>query len=188
MRRDLKLIFSTVKKPGHWISYQFYHRQEPIKWCHRLTVTKRAYPHVKITQQWKSTFRQERANTVNPPMSPRSKSVQCRLTARSGSMHAYIGLLYTTFALSVWHGQSWANICVVRLVVRLKYKDVHKPHYAFRRTFLSWRNFVSKGQNTSSSQFSKSSVSTDPLVTASDCKAHCQTGRPRTLFLKNSVF
>ena len=86
-----------------------------------------------------ATFRQESANTVNPPMSPseRSKSVQCRLTARSGSMHAYIGLLYTTFALSVWHGQSWANICVVRLVVRLKYKDVHKPHYAFRRTFLS---------------------------------------------------
>ena len=55
---DLKLICPTIEKPGYWISCQFYHRQEPIKWCHRLMVRKRAYAHVKIKQQWKSTFRQ----------------------------------------------------------------------------------------------------------------------------------
>ena len=44
---DLKLICPTIEKPGYWISCQFYHRQEPIKWCHRLMVGKRAYAHAK---------------------------------------------------------------------------------------------------------------------------------------------
>ena len=43
-------------------------------------------------------------------------------------MYVYIGRFYSTVALSVW--TNLGKHFVVRMVMRLKYKDGHKTHYA----------------------------------------------------------
>ena len=60
-------------------------------------------------------------------------------------MYVYTGRFYTTVALSVW-----ANLgkhLVVRMVLRLKYKDGHKTHYASGRIIIRLERRTSKGSS-----------------------------------------
>ena len=60
-------------------------------------------------------------------------------------MYVYTGRFYTTVALSVW-----ANLgkhLVVRMVLRLKYKDGHKTHYASGRIIVRLERRTSKGSS-----------------------------------------
>ena len=60
-------------------------------------------------------------------------------------VYVYTGRFYTTVALSVW-----ANLgkhFVVRLVMRPKYKDRYKTHYASGRTIIRLERRTTKGSS-----------------------------------------
>ena len=60
-------------------------------------------------------------------------------------VHVYIGRCYTTVALSAW--SNLGKRFVVRMVLRLKYKDGHKPHYASGRTIIRLERRATKGSS-----------------------------------------